>query len=31
MKELLQEILDGTEQYKLSNENINCSRRIGSK
>ena len=31
MQELLQEILDGTEQYKLSNCNRSWSRGIGSK
>lgn len=31
MQELLQEILEGTEQYKLSNCNRNLSRGIGSK
>ena len=31
MKELLQEILDGTEQYKASNCNRSWSRGIGSK
>lgn len=31
MEELLQEILDGTEQYKASNCNIDLNRGIGSK
>lgn len=31
MQELLQEILDGTEQYKASNCNSSWSRGIGSK